>query len=249
MHLPHLTPSQWLLAVLAALCVGLSKSGFTGISMLTVLLMARVFPAYESTGIVLPLLICGDIFAVGAYRKHAKWSYVLKMLPPAFAGICAGYWLMQRVPKHIFGPVIGWIVLAMVALQYLRKLRRAAFEAVPHTRWFAWAMGVWAGVATMMANAAGPVMSLYFLAVNLPKYEIVGTGAWFFLIINIVKLPFSLRLGLVNTASLAFNAALVPAVFAGIFLGRLLIKRVPQEVFEQILLISAAAAALRMALG
>ncbi len=156
---------------------------------------------------------------------------------------------MQRIPRHIFGPVIGWIVLAMVALQYLRQFRPAAFEAVPHTRWFAWAMGAWAGVTTMMANAAGPVMSLYLLAVDLPKYEIVGTGAWFFLIINIVKLPFSLRLGLVNTASLAFNAALVPAVLAGIFLGRIAIKRVPQKIFEQILLISATAAALRMVIG
>ena len=246
MHLPELTPGQWLLAVLAALCVGLSKSGFSGISMITVLLMARVMHAYESTGIVLPLLICGDVFAVATYRKHAKWSHIWKMLPPAFAGICAGYFLMQLIPRRVFGPVIGGIVLVMVLLQYLRQFRPATFERMPHSIWFAWVMGAWSGVTTMMANAAGPVMSLYLLAVNLPKYELVGTGAWFFLIINIVNLPFSWRLGLVNNASLTFNLALVPFVFAGIYTGRILIRHVPQKLFEQILLISAGAASLRL---
>ncbi|HWB59038.1 MAG TPA: sulfite exporter TauE/SafE family protein [Chthoniobacteraceae bacterium] len=249
MHFPALSPGQWLLAILAGVCVGLSKSGFTGISMLTVLFMARVFPAYESTGVVLPLLICGDVFAVAAYRRHAKWSHVLKMLPPAFMGIVAGYWLMPHIPRQVFGPVIGWIVLAMVAIQYARQFRPAAFEAAPQSPWFAWMMGAWAGVTTMMANAAGPVMSLYLLAVNLPKYEIVGTGAWFFLIVNIVKLPFSARLGLINASSLSFNLALAPAVFAGIALGRVLIRHVPQKIFEQILLLSAAAASLRLVWG
>jgi uncharacterized protein len=246
MHFPELTSSQWLLAMLAALCAGLAKSGFSGIGMLTVLLMARVVPAYESTGIVLPLLICGDIFAVGAYRKHAKWGHIWKILPPALAGICAGYFLMPHIPRRIFGPVIGGIVLTMVLLQYLRQFRPATFAAMPHTRWFAWVMGAWSGVTTMMANAAGPVTALYLLAVNLPKYELVGTGAWFFLIINIVKLPFSSSLGLVNRDSLALNIALVPFVFAGIFLGRILIRHVPQRLFEQILLLSAGAASLRL---
>ena len=249
MHPAELSSSQWLLAATAALCVGLSKSGFSGVSMFTVLLMARVMPAYESTGVVLPLLICGDVFAVASWRKHAKWAYIRKILPPAIAGICIGYFLMQRIPKGVFGPVIGGIVLAMVLLQTLRQFRPAAFETIPHSRWFAWLMGAWSGVATMMANAAGPVMSLYLLAVNLPKYELVGTGAWFFLIINIVKLPFSARLGLINTASLSFNLALVPCVFAGIFLGRILMKHVPQRLFEQILLVSAGLASLRMIFG
>jgi uncharacterized membrane protein YfcA len=246
MHFPELSSSQWLLALLAALCAGVAKSGFSGVGMLTVLFMARVVPAYESTGIVLPLLICGDIFAVSAYRKHAKWSHILRILPPAFAGICTGYFFMQLIPRQIFGPVIGGIVLMMVALQYVRQFRPATFEKMPHSREFAWVMGAWSGVTTMMANAAGPVMSLYLLAVNLSKYELVGTGAWFFLIINIVKLPFSQHLGLVNKTSLTLNLALVPLVFAGILLGRILIRHVPQKIFEQILLLSAGAASLRL---
>jgi hypothetical protein len=246
MHLPELTTSQWLLAGSAALCVGLSKSGFGGVGMLAVLLMAEVMPAYESTGVVLPLLVCGDVFAVSAFRKHAKWTYIWRTLPPALIGICIGYFFMPGIPKEAFRPVIGTIVLLMVFIQYFRQHRPGIFEHVPHTRWFSSLMGTWSGVTTMMANAAGPVMALYLLAVNLPKYELVGTSAWFFLIINIAKLPFSHHLGLINKTSLAFNLVLVPLVVAGIFAGRLLIRHVPQKLFEQILLLSAAAASIRL---
>lgn len=246
MHLPDLSHAQWLLAMLAALCVGFAKSGFSGMGMFTVLLMAEVMPAYESTGIVLPLLICGDVFAVAAYRRHARWDHIWKILPPALAGICIGYFLMPKIPKETFRLVIGWIVLLMVLIQYFRQFRPAVFEKIPHTRWFCWLMGTWSGVTTMMANAAGPVMALYLLAVNLPKYELVGTSAWFFLIINITKLPFSQHLGLINRSTLIFNLALVPLVFAGIFLGRILIKHVPQKLFEQLLLLSAGAVSIRM---
>lgn len=246
MHLPPLTPGQWCLAAVAALCVGLAKGGFSGFGMLTVLLIAWVMPAYESTGAVLPLLICGDIFAVAIYRRHAQWVFIRRMLPPAFVGICIGYWLMPLIPKDHFRPFIGVVVFVMVVLQYIRQFRPAAFESVPNTRWFGISMGVWSGITTMMANAAGPVMALYFLAIGLPKYELVGTGAWFFMIVNIVKLPFSHHLGLVNKETLAFNLVLCPLVVVGIFLGRFLIQRVPQKLFEQILLFSSAAAALRL---
>ena len=107
-------------------------------------------------------------------------------------------------------------------------------------------MGTWSGITTMMANAAGPVMALYLLAVNLPQYELVGPSAWFFLIINLTKLPFSYNLGLIHKTSLTFNMALIPLVLAGILLGRLLIRHVPQKLFEQILLLSAAAASIRL---
>jgi hypothetical protein len=205
-----------------------------------------VVPPYESTGIVLPLLICGDVFAVCAFRKHAQWSYVWRTLPMAVVGVVIGYFLMPRIPKAIFGPVIGWIVLLMVLVQYLRQFRPALFEKIPHSQWFAWLIGTWSGITTMMANAAGPVITLYLLAVNLPKYELVGTSAWFFLIMNVIKVPFSLSLGLINGGSLSVNLVLAPLVMAGIFFGQALIGRVPQKLFEQILLLSAAAVSLRL---
>jgi len=248
--LTALTVSQWTLAVLAAFCIGLSKSGFAGLGMVTVLLMAEIMPARESTGTVLPLLICGDVLAVAVFRKHARWDYIARMLPPALVGILLGYWLMGwSIPDRAFRAVIGGIVLTLVALQYGRKLRPVLFERVPHTWGFAWLMGIWSGITTMLANAAGPIMTLYFLAVNLPKLEFVGTAATFFLIINLIKVPFSSHLGLINGTSLMFNLLLVPAVVIGIALGRVLIARTSQRIFEHIVLIFAGAAAVRLIVG
>ncbi len=244
--LPQFTPAQWLLAGVAALCIGISKSGFSGLGLVTVIIMARLFPPRESTGILLPLLICGDICAVLAFRKHAEWPLIWRMLPPTILGILAGFWWMARIPDAGFGPVIGWIVLGMTVLQGARKLRPLLFEHMPHSRAFAWTMGAWSGVTTMLANAAGPIMALYFLAIGLPKFTFVGTGAWFFLLVNLFKVPLSVHLRLIHGSSLLLNLLLLPVVAGGIVLGQRLITIIPQAVFETFLLIFAGLAALRL---
>ena len=245
--LPHFTPTQWILAVFSAFCIGIAKSGFSGAGLVNVLVMAQLFGARESTGIVLPMLICGDILSVLAFHQHAQWPVVWRMLPPTAIGIIGGWWLMQYLTdSHVFGPIIGWIVLLMVVLQAVRRWRPGAFEHVPHSRGFAWSMGFGSGMTTMLANGAGPVMTLYFLATNMPKYALVGTSAWFFLIVNVFKVPFSAQLGLIHGASLLFNLVLVPAIALGIFAGRRLIRIVPQSLFEALLLLFAAIASLRM---
>lgn len=228
------------------MCIGISKSGFAGLGLVTVIVMARLFPARESTGILLPLLIFGDICAVVAFRKHALWAQIGRMLPPTLIGIVAGYFLMRHIPDERFGPVIGSIVLTMALVQALRRFRPALFEHVPHSHTFAWSMGGVSGITTMLANAAGPIMALYFLAINLPKYAFVGTSAWFFLIVNVSKVPLSANLGLIDSRSLLFNVVLIPSVIAGTLLGRWLIAIVPQRVFELLLLIFAGVASLRL---
>ncbi|MEK0446226.1 MAG: hypothetical protein RLZZ399_1547 [Verrucomicrobiota bacterium] len=238
----------WLLCLCAALCVGLSKSGFPGVSLLTVALMAQAFPPKESTGVLLPLLIFGDLCAVGAFRQHALWREILRMLPPTLAGILVGYWIMQSLPEAQFRSVLGWMLLATVALQALRSAFPHLGGRIPHSRTFAWTVGIWAGVATMTANAAGPIMAVYLLSLSLPKQNLVGTSAWFFLIVNVFKLPFSGALGLLQPASLLLDLALCPVVVLGTFIGRSLLHRIPQRLFEALLLASAAGAALKMAL-
>jgi uncharacterized membrane protein YfcA len=245
--LPHLTPLQWTLAILAAFCVGFAKTGFSGAALVNVLVMASLFDPRASTGVVLPMLICGDILSVIAFHQHAKWPLVWRMLPPTIIGIIAGWLLMRRITNpHVFGPIIGWIILVMVILQAIRRWYPRAFEKAPHTRGFAWAMGLSTGVTTMLANGAGPIMTLYFLATETPKFVLVGTAAWMFLIVNTFKVPFSWSLGLIHGSSLLFNLVLVPAIVLGTVVGRWLIHRVRQDVFEALLLLFAAIAALRM---
>lgn len=238
-----------MLALIAGLGIGVSKSGLPGISLLHVVLFAQLFPGLQSTGIVLPLLILGDLGAVWLFRRHAQWSHVLRTLPPAVVGVVVGWALMGRVPPGYFGPIIGGVVLTLSALQVLRDWRPSLWQAAPHTRGFAWGMGFTAGVTTMLANAAGPVMGLYLLAVALPKDHFVGTSAWFFLCINLIKVPFSVQLGLITSSSLTLNLLLVPAVVAGLLAGRSLVARLPQRSFDTLVLAFAVVASLRLLLG
>ncbi len=244
--LPDFTPSQWLLAILAATGIGISKSGLPGISLLHVVIFAQLFPGLASTGVVLPMLIGGDLAAVWLFRRHAQWNHVGRTLPPAVAGIVTGWWIMGQLPGSRFGPLIGSIVLVLAALQALRDWRPTLWQSVPHSPAFAWTMGFVAGVTTMLANAAGPVMGLYLLAVALPKEAFVGTSAWFFLLVNLLKVPFSAQLGLITAPSLLFNALLLPIILAGLLLGREVVGRLPQRAFDYLVLAFAVVASLRL---
>ena len=244
--MPHLTSSQWLLAILGGFGIGFSKSGFAGVSLLHVIIFASIFPARDSTGIVLPMLIFGDILAVVAFRQHARWEYIRRLLPPAILGVAIGWWFMSRISADAFKPLVGWIIFALVALQLFRLWRPALYEKVPHRLWFAWLMGLLVGITTMLANAAGPIAALFFIAVSLPKLELVGTSAWFFFVVNCVKVPFSMERGLIHPQTLALNALLIPVIAAGLFAGRWCVPRVPQRLFDGLLLAFAAIAALRL---
>lgn len=242
--MPALSLTQWLLCILAALGVGVAKSGFAGVSLIHVLVMASIFGDKASTGVVLPMLVIGDIGAVLAFKRHAVWRHVARTLPIACIGVAVGTWLMTRIPASAYRPIIGWTVLALVLVQLWRMWKPALFEHVPHSFAFAATMGMLAGITTMMANAAGPVMGLYFLAVGLPKFQLTGTSAWFFLIINLYKIPFSAWLGLIGKGTLLFNFALAPVILAGLFLGRWLLHHVPQKLFDGLILLFAFVAAL-----
>ena len=244
--MPTLTPLQWTLAVAGALGMGISKAGFPGMSLVHVIVFALVFGARNSTGIILPMLIAADVFAVRAFRQHARWIYIRRMLPATVVGIVVGFALMGRLDDKAFAPLIGVIVLVLTVMQAGRMARPDLLADVPHSHAFAWTMGLLAGITTMLANAAGPIMTLYALSVSLPKFELVGTLAWFFFIVNLVKVPFSVWLGLIRTDTLTLNLVLVPAVFAGIAIGRWLTHRVPQRLFDSLLLTFAFIAALRL---
>ena len=238
----------WSVALCAALGIGVSKSGLPGVSLLHVVLFAHLFPGLRSTGVVLPMLVVGDLGAVLLFRREARWEHVLRTLPPALVGVVAGWACMRAWPRLDWNPVIGGIVLALALMQVARSLRPEWWARVPHGRAFAVTVGFLAGVTTMVANAAGPVMALYLLAVSLPKEAFVGTAAWFFLAINVLKLPFSAGLGLVDEGSLVLNAMLAPAVVVGLFLGRALTARIPQRWFDHLVLAFAIAASVKFLL-
>ena len=241
-----LATEQWLFAILSAACVGISKSGFGAMAIPGILLMTQVMPARESTGIILPMLILADIFAVQAFRKFTVWALLLKILPAAVFGVVLGWWLMPRIPVGFFNPVIGWIVLGLLLLTILQKTSSKLQDIAAGHPAIAWPLGLLAGVSTMLANAAGPAMTVYLLAARLPKYEFVGTAAWFFFFINLIKVPFSISLGLITPNTLFFNLVLAPAVLVGLFSGKFLLGKINQTQFEWLLIALSLLGALKL---
>lgn len=259
--MPHaplaLTTEGWLLAALGALLLGVSKTGLSGCGILGVALFAQILPARASTGYVLPLLICADVVAVTAFRRHAVWSHVLRLFPATAAGVLLGALALHTRALHSNETVrelIGAVVTALVLFTYGRRWRqrRAGTDDVgasPPGRLVAVLTGLLAGFLTMLANAAGPVMTLYLLAIGLPKMEFIGTGAWFFLTLNVFKVPFSAALGLITGPSLAFDLALAPIAVGGALGGRWLVSFLNQKVFEELMLAFALVSGLNMLLA
>lgn len=239
-----LTALSWVLAALAAVLVGVAKTGIPGAGLLVVVLMARVFPAKQSVGIVLPLLIFADVFAVLIYRRHANWKALLRLLPFTAAGVVAGFFFMGRVDSARLGPLIGVVVLAMLAVSLFLQLRRV--EALPRALAFAASIGAMAGFTSMIANAAGPLMTIYLMAMKAEKKEFVGTAAWFFAVLNLFKVPFSVGLGLINPESLRVDLFLLPAIVVGVAAGYFLLKLLPQKIFDIAVLVLAAGSAIHL---
>jgi uncharacterized protein len=243
----NLTPWQWTMLALGAFFSGLSKTGIAGLGIVPVAFFALALPARESTGALLPLLLCGDVFGVTFYRKHASWPHLWRLFPWVIAGVVLGFFALGRVSNSQMQRIIGAILLVMIALQFWRQRQPDQGNSlVPHTWWFAGLAGVFAGFATMVANAAGPVMVLYLLAIGLPKLAFIGTGAWFFMLVNAFKVPFSARLGLITAKSLAMDGLLVLPMVPGALLGPLILKRLNQRMFEIIAMILTLAAAVRL---
>jgi uncharacterized membrane protein YfcA len=247
---------QWALAALGTFAIGVSKTGIAGLGILAVALFALIFPTRASVGLVLPLLICADVVAVTAFRRHAVWAHLWRLFPWAALGVVLGYVAMGRINDHQVNKLIAGILVVMVAMQIARRYKMhqasrrgeetAAEEAPQGELWFVATMGILAGFTTMVANAAGPIMILYLLAMRLPKMEFIGTGAWYFLTLNLFKVPFSMNLGLVTPASLLFDLKLAPFAVTGALCGRALLRHIDQRLFENLALGLTALAALKL---
>ena len=246
-----LTAAAWAVLAFSALSVGLSKTGVPGLMILAAPLLAGSMDAKQSVGLLLPLLILGDLFAVGHHRQHTQWRHLLPLLPWALGGIVVGYLVLRRVDSGPLAPAIGGAVLAMVAIMAWREVREARAKddrglSVPEGWWFAATCGLVAGVITTLANAAGPVMMLYLLAMKLPRHEFVGTGAWFFLIVNVTKVPLYVAEGMITGPSLLASLAAAPLVAIGALVGVRLLARIPEAWFKGSVIVLSALAALRL---
>jgi len=233
-----------LLMGLAAVVIGFSKTALGGLAVIAVAVFATILPAKESTAAVLVLLIVGDLVAVWHYRHDADWSLIRRLLPAVLPGLVLGSVFLRIVSDDVLRRSIGVVLLVLLLLQLLVKWRSVAPASSAHEhRAAAWTAGTAAGFATMTANAAGAVMTLYLSASGIDKRRFIGTNAWFFLIVNVVKVPFSVGLGLMHWADLGRAGLLAPLILLGGIVGYATVRRISQHRFDIAVLLASAVAA------
>lgn len=233
------------LFTVAALIIGFSKTSIGGLASIAIAIFAGLMPARESTAAILLLLIVGDVVAVWHYRHDCDWGLLRRLIPAVLPGLAVGAAFLAVVSDDLLRRSIGGLLLAMALLQLV--LRRRSLEvSAAHSRGAALGTGLLSGFATMTANAAGAVMTLYLVAQGVEKQRFLGTGACFFLGVNLCKLPFSASLGLFNQATLTRTLALAPLVLAGAWLGLHTARRLSQARFDQAVLGATAVSALAL---
>ncbi len=239
----EITLLQWILAFLAALFVGLNKAGISGIDVIMVTLLIFIFGARASTGILMPLLMVGDFMAVWYYHRHAQWGFLFKLLPWMTAGVLAGVYLGKDLPEHTFRQWMSGIIMATTIFMFWWNTRKKII--IPDNKAFSGFMGFFAGFTTMVGNLAGAFSNIYFLAMRLPKQQFIGTASWLFCIINLIKLPFHIFVWkTITLETFWIDLKLIPAIAIGFAIGVSLLKKTPDKLFRQLILVLTAVGAM-----
>lgn len=238
--------TEWAVIIFTALLVGFAKTGIGGVTMLAIPLMAAVFGGKVSTGIMLPMLMIGDLYAIWIYRKDVVWKNVLTPLPSAIAGILLGAFVGSLINDRTFLYFIGGIVLFCLALLIHSEIK-GKNQVVPSKMWFYISVGVLSGFSSMIGNAAGPIFSIYLLALGLRKNNYMGTNAWFFFLVNATKLPFQIFMWHnIGISSLILTPVLIPLITIGALIGAKVLKKINDKIFRRVVIVMTLIAAIRI---
>ncbi|MDF2590257.1 MAG: hypothetical protein K0S41_4100 [Anaerocolumna sp.] len=237
---------QWITVIIAAFLVGFSKTGIGGVAMLAIPLLAGTFGGRDSTGIMLPMLLIGDLYAIWYYRKSVEWKNVIKPLPWAVVGLVFGVIVGSYISDKTFVILIGAIVLLCLGILIYTEVKSKNI-AVPSNVWFYILVGILSGFSSMIGNAAGPIFSVYLLALGFKKNNYMGTNAWFFFIINFTKVPLQVFIWHnIGLKSLSIAAFMIPAVTIGAITGFIILKKINDKYFRYLIIGMTAVAALRL---
>ena len=229
--IPHLAGWQWTFGAVSAFCVGLGKTGAPGVASLIVpLMIISVGDARYAAAWTLPILCTADLFAVWYWRKSAHAKTLFTLAPWVMAGMAGGAAALA-LSEPVVRRIVASIILVMLLVNLWQRWRKS--KTIPgHPPVY----GISAGFASVVANGAGPVMNLYLLTQSLPKEIFVATGAWFFFVVNLSKVPIYAAYHLFTRESLLFDLLMVPAVIVGALTGRWVVRHTPQAVFDVLIL-------------
>ena len=224
---------QWLAISIAALSIGMSKTGVQGIMLMIVPLMAIAFGAKESTGVILPMLCMADIIAVAYYKRIADWKIVAKLLPTAILGFFLAIGVDNMIPSGQFRQLMGWTLILALAVMFWSEIFGKGNRWMKKW-WYAAIFGLLGGFTTMIGNAAGPVMSVYLLSMRKEKMEYIGINAWFFLVVNLLKVPLQAFVwDNITWDTLQLNLVMLPVIGIGSLIGIRIVKLLPEKIFRR----------------
>ncbi len=232
------TPQAWLLYLLCAVLIGMSKTGIQNIGTVAVPFFALLFGAKYSTGIVLIMLCMADLTAVIYYRKSLIWSEVLKLLPSALIGLLVGLALGNSIDDQVFKLAMGICILIGVGIMLWssRQTEESTKELVAK-KWYSPLFGFIVGFSTMIGNAAGPALSVYLLTKRMSKLTFVATGAWFIMILNYIKIPLQAFVWQnLSIAGLMINIVAIPFILLGGLIGIKLVQVLKEQHFRWVIM-------------
>lgn len=237
---------EWLWVMISPILIGMAKVGLTAVAMPVVPILAGIFGGRLSTGILLPMLCIADIFAVKYYHRHAEWRYILRLLPWAVLGIALGIVVGGAVNDAQFRHILAAVILVGLVIMIIREFQSGT-SRISQRWWLSALIGLATGFTSMLTNAAGTLLAIYLFSKKLPKNSYIGTLAWFFMLVNLIKIPAHVFIWKTITLdTLLLDIALAPLILMGALLGIVVVKRIPEKPYRFLIIIMTAFAALRL---
>jgi len=233
----QMTTTLWVVLIFSAFFTGMAKTGVWGLGTLVAPILASAFGGKVSAGLLLPMLSMADIVAVLYYNRHASWHHLWKLFPFAALGVLIAIWVGEVISDNVFKAIMAVFILGSIPIMIIRE-RIKDIKPLQGNWWWGGFFGISGGFSTMIGNAAGPIMSLYLLAMQLPKNVLIGTGAWFFLVINLFKIPFHIFVWkTITVSSFSLNLMMLPVIIAGGLIGIRVVKLIPEKPFRWLVII------------
>lgn len=234
---------EWIVLLAAGLITGFSKFSVGGMGLLILPVIMIAFPGPQALGIILPMYLITDVFAVISYRKNVNWSILIKILPLCFVGIAVGSWLLSLLSISEFNLILSILIVGMLVLGIVLDNTQSNIMRHPISTYLSGFIG---GVVSMIANAAGPIFSLYFLEQKLDKKSYVSTRSWAFMFINLAKVMPLYALGLFNMESTLISLQTIPGLVIGAAIGYWVLGKLELVQFKWLIRIMAAIAAVKL---
>lgn len=214
----ELTLATVLVAFVGVFLICFMKGAFGGgFSIVGIPLLSLVMDPVTAGGLLAPLFIAMDLFAL-RYWKPSTWSKpdLVLLLPGLVVGIALGYLLFRILDHRAIAIVMAAMTLLFVGLWLVAG---AQVTVRPRSTPKAITAGLASGVTTMVAHSGGPPLAMYLLPLGLSKEIYAGTTSLFFTVGNATKAVPWLLLVRPTAGIWTLMAICLLAIPSGVWLG------------------------------